>query len=630
MISEVKRKAKSFFRSFDAISKKENLSLYHIFVFATSKRGRRYIIRMFSTISNFALQRFFGIPPKFEKDYQKWMKLNFPTPTVLEQFKKEAAGFSYQPVFSVVLPIYNTPMHYLKDAIDSVIAQTYPHWELCISDDCSPNGAIRDYVETLAAKDKRIKFVWRDTNGHISENTNSAIALASGDFIAFMDHDDYLRADALFQNAKVLNENKQVELLYSDEDKVNDAGAHFKPRFKPDWCPDGFLSQNYLCHFVVVKRDIVNEIGGLRKGFEGSQDYDFLLRATEKTSHIYHIPMILYHWRSHEGSVAQNNYSKPYAFEAGKKAIEEALVRRGRPGTVTMIGHLKGLYSVRYKIKEYKKVSIVIPTKNKADLCEDLLSSIFELTVYPDFEVILVDNNSDEDSFFELIKKWEVLQPKRFKCIKDVGDFNFSRLINNGVKATSGAYLLLLNNDMKIIDKDWMNALVEQVQFETTGIVGAKLIYKNERIQHAGMVLGMKDEISRHPSARLDRDFPGNDAVIITINNYSSITGACMMVRAEIFKQVGGFDEAIPVDYNDLDFCLKVRELGLNNIYLPHVTLFHYESVSRSHPKKSRKSHLVFEQSAAIIRKKWAKYIEHDPCISPHLIYEGNEFNIQL
>ena len=207
MIQDIKRKAKSFFRSFDAISKKENLSLYHIFVFATSKRGRRYIIRMFSTISNFALQRFFGIPPKFEKDYQKWMKLNFPTPTVLEQFKKEAAGFSYQPVFSVVLPIYNTPMHYLKDAIDSVIAQTYPHWELCISDDCSPNGAFRDYVETLAAKDKRIKFVWRDTNGHISENTNSAIALASGDFIAFMDHDDYLRADALFQNAKVLNEN---------------------------------------------------------------------------------------------------------------------------------------------------------------------------------------------------------------------------------------------------------------------------------------------------------------------------------------------------------------------------------------------------------------------------------------
>ena len=558
------------------------------------------------------------------------MRLHFPTQQDLEKFKREAEAFSYQPVFSIVLPIYNTPMNYLKAAIDSVLAQTYQRWELCISDDCSPNGEPKAYIEALAAKDNRIKFVQRKENGHISENTNSAIALATGDYIAFMDHDDYLRADALFQNAKILNENRQIELLYSDEDKVNDIGEHFKPRFKPDWCPDSFLSQNYLCHFIVVKRAIVNDLGGLRKGFEGSQDYDFLLRATEKTKHIYHIPMILYHWRSHDGSVAKNNFSKPYAFEAGQRAIEEALARRGRPGTVTMIGHLKGLYAVRYAIRTFDKVSIVIPTKNKANMCDELLASIFEVTCYPNFEVIMVDNGSSEPSFFAMKEKWQKLEPVRFKCIADEGDFNFSRLVNNGVKASSGNYVLLLNNDMKVIDSDWLNALVEQVQFESTGVVGAKLIYKNERIQHAGMVLGMKDEISRHPSARLDRDFPGNDAVVITINNYSSITGACLMVSKKVFNTVGGFDEAIPVDYNDLDFCLKVKELGLNNIYLPHVTLFHYESVSRSHPKKSRKSHLIFEQSAAIIRKKWAKYIAHDPCISPHLIYEGSAFHIQL
>ena len=306
------------------------------------------------------------------------------------------------------------------------------------------------------------------------------------------------------------------------------------------------------------------------------------------------------------------------------------MARRGRPGTVTMIGHLKGLYAVRYAIRTFDKVSIVIPTKNKANMCDELLASIFEVTCYPNFEVIMVDNGSSEPSFFAMKEKWQKLEPVRFKCIADEGDFNFSRLVNNGVKASSGNYVLLLNNDMKVIDSDWLNALVEQVQFESTGVVGAKLIYKNERIQHAGMVLGMKDEISRHPSARLDRDFPGNDAVVITINNYSSITGACLMVSKKVFNTVGGFDEAIPVDYNDLDFCLKVKELGLNNIYLPHVTLFHYESVSRSHPKKSRKSHLIFEQSAAIIRKKWAKYIAHDPCISPHLIYEGSAFHIQL
>ena len=629
-MKEIKRNAKSFFRAFDAIAKKENLSLYHIFVFATSKRGRRYILRMFSTIYNFAMQRFFGIPSKFEKDYQKWMKIHFPTQSALNEFKKEAENFTFQPVFSVVLPVYNTPIEYLKTAIDSVINQTYPHWELCISDDCSPDQALRDFIVEMSHTDKRIKYAFRESNGHISENTNTAIGLATGDYIAFMDHDDRLRPDALFQNAKVLNANRHVELLYSDEDKFNDEGIHFRPRFKPDWCPDGFLSQNYLCHFIVVKRSIVTEIGGLRKGFEGSQDYDFLLRATEKTNHIYHIPMMIYHWRSHQGSVAQNNYSKPYAYEAAQRALQEALERRGKEGTVHMVGYMLGLYSIRYAIKDIQKVSIIIPSKNKAELCEDLLTSIFNLTIYPDYEVIIVDNNSDEQSFFDFISKWEQLEPRRFKCIKDNGDFNFSRLINNGVKASSGTYLLMLNNDMKVIDKDWLHALVEQAQFETTGVVGAKLIYKNERIQHAGMVLGMKDDISRHTSARLDKDYPGYDSIIITINNYSSITGACLMVRKAIFNQVGGFDESIPIDFNDLDFCLKVKELGLNNIYLPHVTLFHYESVSRSHPKKSRKSHLIYDQSAAIIRKRWAKYIEHDPCISPYLIYEGNEFNIRM
>ena len=628
MLKELLGKLRSARGNLEGIIKKENLSFYHVFVFLTSRRGRRFILRMLNLGIDFILLKLFGIKTRKNKEYENWRKRNTPSIQQLEEFKSQAAQFNYKPLISIVVPVYNPPIEYLKATIESVKKQVYSNWELCLSDDNSPNKEVRSIIQDYAKNDPRIKYVFRAVNGHISENSNSALSICTGEFIAFLDHDDCLTEEALFENVQLLNEDNRIDLIYSDEDKFDETGRYFDARFKPDWCPDSFLSQNYICHFVVARHSLVKQAGGFRKGFEGSQDYDFLLRITELTPRIRHIAKILYHWRSHSESVAQNKFSKPYAFTAGLHALQESIERRGRPGTVSMIGNLSGLYSVRYDIKVCKKVSVLIPSRNKAELCSVLLDSLFQITNYPDFEVVLIDNNSDAADFKALITKWLQAEPARFRYLRDEDEFNFSRLINNGARFATGEFLLLLNNDMKVIDADWMHAMVEQAQFSTTGAVGAKLIFANERIQHAGMIVGQKNELSRHPFVGYDKDYPGDFSAVITINNYSSVTGACLMVQKSAFEQVGGMDENLPEDFNDLDLCLKLLELGRRNIYLPHVVLFHYESMSRSHPKKSKKSHTVYKNSYAIMAKRWKKYMEHDSCCSTHLHYEGNAFTI--
>jgi len=313
-------------------------------------------------------------------------------------------------------------------------------------------------------------------------------------------------------------------------------------------------------------------VGGFRAGFEGSQDYDLLLRITEKAKNIQHIPKILYHWRLHPASTSLNSDAKPYAFNSGVKALEEALVRRKIKGQVSLIENSHGFYKIRYDIFNKGKVSIVIPTKNKADLCEVIIDSVFNLTDYPDYEIILINNNSSESSFFEMVKKWENLHPSRFRCVTDNGEFNFSRLMNTGAKHATGEYLLLLNNDMKVIHADWVTALVEQAQFKTNGAVGARLLYPNDTIQHAGVIIGLGG-IAGHHHVRFDKDAGGYYFYLISSTNFCAVTAACLMVRKDTFTEVGGFDEQLAIEFNDVDFCLKLKDKGYNNIYLPHVSL---------------------------------------------------------
>ncbi|MGQ0828483.1 MAG: glycosyltransferase family 2 protein [Bacteroidota bacterium] len=591
----------------------DKFSFHRLFIVLKSKRGQK-------KLWSFAwrtLKFIFGIKSTETKSYEIWFDRHYPKAEQLEQYRKELESFEFKPTISIILPVYNPPIVFFKKAIDSVKQQVYPHWELCISDDLSPAEEIRDLIKEYATNDKRIKYFFRKTNGHISENSNSALELATGEYISLLDHDDVLSPDALFQNVKALNADKTIDMLYSDEDKIDSKGNHLSPHFKQDWCPDSFLSRNYICHFSVFKKEIIKEVGGFRTGFEGSQDYDLLLRITEKAKNIHHIPKILYHWRLHLDSTSLSTNAKPYAYLAGVKAIQEALERRGIKGHASLIENSPGFYRIRYEIFNRGKVSIIIPSKNKADLCEVIISSVFKLTDYPDYEIILVNNNSSEQSFFDMVKKWEKLHPERFRCITDNGDFNFSRLMNTGAKNAKGEYLLLLNNDTKVIHSDWMTAMVEQAQFKKTGAVGARLLYSNNTIQHAGVIIGLGG-IAEHHHVRFDNDEAGYYNFLVTTTNYSAVTAACLMVRKDVFIESEGFDEQLAIEFNDVDFCLKLKNKGYDNICLPHVSLYHYESISRGHPHKTKKSYERHIRDSFLFKSRWQKYIDHDPCYSPH------------
>lgn len=629
MFQEVKDKYHYFKQSAERVFGNEGYSFHRFMVFVTSKKGQRRILNFTGRSFRYVFRKMFGIKPDRTPDYNLWMKEYFPDSDKLNEYRKESQQFTYKPRISVILPVYNPPVAYLKKAIDSVIAQVYENWELCIADDCSTDPEVRPLLESYQKNDERIKVVFRSENGHISATSNSALEIATGEYVALLDHDDELSADALFQNVKLLNGDRDADLIYSDEDKIIEDSKHTDPHFKPDWCPDNFLSRNYIGHLVVIRKSLVDRVNGFRVGFEGSQDYDLLLRITELTDRIRHIPLVLYHWRMHEASTAVNESAKPYAFDAGIKALEEALERRKIKGKVSLIENLPGFYSIRYAIVHPGKVSVIIPTKNKPGLCEVVLQSIFDKTDYSDYEVILIDNNSDQQEFFDFVKRWEQKEPNRFRCIRDTGSFNFSRLMNLGVSKANGDYLLLLNNDTEVIHNDWMTAMVEQCQFETTGAVGVRLVFQNDTIQHAGVIIGLGG-IAGHTFVGFDKDAPGYFYFLKSISNYSAVTAACVMVKKKHYLEVGQFDEELAVEFNDVDFCLKLVEKGYRNIYLPHVMLYHYESISRGHPHKTKKSYQQHLHDVNYFKTKWQKYIDHDPCYSPHLSLIFTDFRLRM
>lgn len=565
---------------------------------------------------------------KGQDPYQGWMERNMPVEQDFILMENKIPLLNKNPLMSIVVPVYNPPINFFMQMLDSVKSQVYTNWELCLADDASTDSEVKKIIDQYVKSDDRIKVVYRKENGHISACSNSALELANGEFVVLVDQDDLISKNALFEIVNLINEKPEADLIYSDEDKIDENNNHNMPHFKPKWSPDNFLSRNYFGHLVVLRNSLVKKIGGFRLGYEGSQDYDILLRFTELTRNIYHIPKVLYHWRIHTNSAASSETAKPYAYKAAQKALTEALKRRDEPGTVDFLPGFRG-YSIRYKIKEFKKVSIIIPTKNKANILDICLQSIFEKTIYPDYEIILVDNRSDQQSLFDLVKKYENEYPGKFRYLKMDIDFNFSRLMNEAVKVSTGEYLLLLNNDTEVIASDWMNAMVEQAQRKSIGAVGAKLLYHNDTIQHAGVIIGLGGAAG-HSFVGIHKDGPGYFNYINTINNYSAVTAACLMCRKEVYHEVGGFDENFVVEYNDVDFCLKLIEAGYYNVYLPHVMLYHYESLTRGHPKSSKES---FERHIIEIKRfqdKWKKYIDSDPCFSPNLSLGHHDFHVNL
>ena len=560
--------------------------------------------------------------------YAQWMSKHFARPADLDGYAEDVEWLSYKPLVSVVMPVYNPPIEMLDAAIRSVLDQVYDRIELCIADDASTDPAVRTLLDKWRAKDERVKVVYRDRNGHISEASNSALGLVSGEYTAFMDHDDLLAPDALYHIVKRLDRDRSLDILYTDEDKVDQEGRHSEPHFKPQWCPDHLLSRNYFGHLVVARTSLVREAGGFRTGFEGSQDYDLLLRITERTTRIAHIPRVLYHWRIHPASAAQGEDVKPYAYDAAKRAITEACVRRGEPADVSFLFGFRG-YDIRYTAPLRGKVSVIIPTKDQAEVLGTCLRSLFALTDHPDYEVVVISNNSTERALFDLFEDLSAKHGDRFRWLAHDEPFNFSALMNRGASEAKGDLLLYLNNDTEIIHADWMRAMHEQAQRKSIGAVGCKLLYHNDTIQHGGVVIGIGG-VAGHIFTGTHKDGPGYFNYVNTINNYSAVTAACMMVERAKVEAIGGWEELFTVEYNDVDLCLRLREKGWNNVYLPHVSLYHYESLTRGHPHMTRESYERHLREVGLFKERWTGYIEDDPCYNPNLSRGVHDFQFAL
>lgn len=562
-------------------------------------------------------------------DYSQYLQRKVITKNHRRYIQNDIRNFASKPLVSIVMPVYEPPVDFFTMALDSVVNQLYTNWELCLADDCSKDEEVREIIERYREKHPNIKVIYRTENGHISNASNTALTLATGEYTVLMDQDDVLRENALYEMVKIINANTDADLVYTDEDKIDEYGLHSEPHFKPDWSPDSLLSRNYLGHVCAFKTGQLKAIGGWRVGFEGSQDYDLVLRYTEKYTNIHHIPEVLYHWRIHRLSAAASETAKPYAYRAAQRALTEALERRGYNADIDFLDGFRG-YKVRMEMKKKDAlVSIIIPTKNKQAYLKKCIDSIVKKSTYRNFEIILLDNNSDDKKFFALINQYKNQKQFRFKYVRDEESFNFARLMNVGRKHAEGEYLVLLNNDTEVISPDWLEGFMEHVQRPEIGVAGCKLLYEDETIQHAGVVVGLGG-VAAHAFTREDRDGPGYFNYINLLNNYSALTAACIMVRREVYDRVNGFSEEFVVEYNDVDFCLKVLEAGYRNLYIPHVELFHYESISRGHPHATSESYKRHVKEVNRFRKKWMKYVEHDPCYNRNLTLGAENFAIKL
>lgn len=544
--------------------------------------------------------------------YDSWFRNQRVTPEELDEQRK--TKLPYEPKISLLVPTYNTPVKLLKQMIETVEQQSYANWQLCIADGSDEKNPARAMIRKYAAKDKRIKVTYLDQNYGISGNTNKALELADGDYIAMYDHDDFLELNCLFEVAKAINEQK-CDILYTDEDKYADESEHFDdPNLKPDFSIDLLRSHNYITHLFVVKSEIIKGIGGFRSAFDGSQDYDLILRCIEKTDKIYHLPKILYHWRIHEGSMAEDPESKMYCYEAGKKAIEENLERSGLKGTVEMLPKpYYGLYHTRYTVQGNPLVSVLIPNYENRDVLKRCVDSLFNINSYKNIEVIIIENNSKSKEIFDYYEQVQKEHDNVHVVTWSGGSFNFSAINNTGEKYAKGEYLLFLNNDTEMINPDSIDEMVGMCQRKEVGAVGAKLLYEDDTVQHAGVVIGFGGTAG-HVFHGIHNDDTGYMMRALINTNYSAVTGACMMMPKDLFEKVGGFDEELAVAFNDIDLCLKVREENKLVVYNAFSLWHHYESISRGYDDESPEKKARFKKESDIFRRKWKKILtEGDP-----------------
>ena len=558
-------------------------------------------------------------------EYARWVRdYDTLTSETLERIRASLGSLQRRPLISVLMPVYNTAEKWLVRAIDSVRAQIYENWELCIADDASTAPYIRPLLEKAAEEDPRIKIVFRETNGHISAASNSALTLARGEFVALLDHDDELRPHALACVVREFDRFPDADLVYSDEDKLTETGFRFCPYFKPDWNPDLFLAQNFICHLAAYRTSLVRELGGFRIGCEGAQDWDLALRVVERTipQHIRHIPRILYHWRAVQGSTAVQISEKKYSVAASEKVLADHLARTGLKA---VLAPTEGDYwRVRYPLPQpVPRVTLIIPTRNQVKVLRPCVTSILKKTSYPDYEILVVDNDSNEPDTCAYLE--ELRRQPRCRVLAFPGPFNFSAINNFAVRQTDAPLVGLLNNDLEVINGDWLDEMAEQAFRPEIGCVGAKLYYPDGRIQHAGVVLGVGG-VAGHAFKYLPRDAHGPQRRPHLVQNFSAVTAACMVIRRETFLRVGGFDENIAVAFNDVDFCLKTASFGYRNLYTPFAELLHHESASRGYEDNPEKQ-VRFSKETEYVRRKWGDVLLNDPAYNPNLTLECEDFS---
>lgn len=544
--------------------------------------------------------------PLVDNDYRKWLEDN--------NEENKIKKFRYKPKFSIIIPTYNVSNKLLSECLDSVLNQSYTNFEICIADD---NSTLKETKDTLKKYEKngKIKITYRKKNGHISEASNSALKLATGDYIALLDDDDVLDKNALYYMVEKLNEDKNLDLIYSDEDKLDFEGKRCFPHFKPDFSLDTFLSSNYFCHFTIIRKSIIDEIKGFRSEYNGAQDYDLFLRVVEKTKKIGHVSKILYHWRMTKGSTSSSGDNKNYAYIAGMNALEDYFKRNNIKVEIKLIGNPQ-MYQVHYLYEKEPKISIIIPTKDKSHILDKCLKSIIEKTNYENYEIIVIDNNSSEKKTFELLenykKKHTNFEYYRLEC-----EFNYSYINNYAVNKSNGEYVVLLNNDTEVISSDWLKDMVGFAMQSHVGCVGAKLLYPNKTVQHCGVVTGVGG-VAMHANVSTGDENYGYFGRLVSVYDWSCVTAACLMVKKEKYNLVNGLDEKLKVAYNDVDLNLKLLDKGYYNVVLPHVKLFHYESLSRGNDMSDSQIQR-FTKEINYMCDKWGKKLLNDSFYNTNL-----------
>ena len=549
-----------------------------------------------------------------EVPYGPWFEKHKASREQLE--KQRARKWDRTPLLSIVVPAYRTPEEFLEQMMDSLLAQSYENWELCIANGSPEDDRMQKVLREYTKKDSRIRVKNLEENLGIAGNTNAALAMASGEFVGLLDHDDLLAPNALYEVADRIVADEQTDVLYTDEDKVTtDLKEHFQPHFKPDFSIDLLRSNNYICHFFVVRRTLLEKTGGFRREFDGAQDYDFIFRCTEAAEKIVHIPEVLYHWRTHKESTADNPVSKMYAFEAGKRAIESHLERCREQGVVS---HTKdmGFYRVDYPVQGSPLVSVVIPNKDHSDMLMRCVNSIKEKTTWKNYEIIIAENNSVQKETFDCYQKLQ--EDSRIRVITWGGEFNYSAINNFAVREARGEYLLFLNNDVEVISEGWMTFMLGNCQREEVGIVGAKLYYPDDTIQHAGTIIGIGG-IAGHAFLNMPRSRTGYLHKASIQLNVSAVTAACMMMKRSVFESLQGFEERLSVAFNDVDLCLRTVQAGYLVVYLPWAQLYHYESRSRG-AEDSEEKIRRFQGEIEFMRSRWIGLLKSgDPYYNKNL-----------